>query len=149
MDIENIYYHGRIKVPYKWYVGETGSRFLVELRDNKELWGKQCPKCNTVYIPPSKTCWECYTPTEKWVKLKNTGVVESFTVAHYSEGVAPKDVPIIYGLIKIDGADGSLIHFIGDVDPDKVSVGMRVKAVFAEERTGSILDIKHFVPSEE
>jgi len=63
--------------------------------------------------------------------------------------VDPKDVPIIYGLIKIDGADGSFLLFIGDVEPGDVSAGMRVKAVFAEERTGGILDIKHFAPSNE
>jgi len=149
MDVENIIYHGRIKVPYKWYVGETGSRFFIGLRDDKEIWGNRCPKCHRVYVPPVKTCWECFIPTEEWVQLKDTGTVESFTVTHYSEGVAPKDVPIIYGLIKIDGADGSFLHFIGDVEPGEVSAGMRVKAVFAEERTGSILDIKHFAPSNE
>lgn len=149
MDVENIIYHGRIKVPYKWYVGETGSRFFIGLRDDKEIWGNRCPKCDRVYVPPVKTCWECFIPTEEWVQLKDTGTVESFTVTHYSEGVAPKDVPIIYGLIKIDGADGSFLHFIGDVEPGEVSAGMRVKAVFAEERTGSILDIKHFAPSNE
>jgi uncharacterized OB-fold protein len=32
------------------------------------------------------------------------------------------------------------------VQPEKVKIGMRVKAVFAEKRSGTILDISHFAP---
>lgn len=149
MDVENMYYHGRINVPYKWYVGATGSRFLVGLRDGKEFWGITCPKCGKVYVPPLKTCPECFVPNEEWVRLADTGTVESFTVAHYSNGVSPSDIPYVLGLIKMDGADGSFLHYIGDVVPADVKVGMRVKAVFADERTGNIMDIKHFAPINE
>jgi hypothetical protein len=30
----NVVYAGRIKVPYAWSVGATGSRFLTALRDD-------------------------------------------------------------------------------------------------------------------
>ena len=146
MDVQNIYYNGRIKIPYTWYVGETGSRFLIALRDNKEIWGNQCPQCKKVFVPPMKSCGECFVPTGEWLKLADTGTVESFTVVHYENGVAKRPLPVIYGLIKIDGASGSLLHFIGDVKPEKVKIGMRVKAVFAEKRGGTILDISHFAP---
>lgn len=146
MESENIYYEGRIKVPYKWYVGETGSRFFIALRDKKEIWGIRCPRCKKVYVPPVKNCWECFIPTEEWVKLKDTGTLESFTVVHYPNEVIPKKPPVVYGLIRIDGADGSLLHFVGDVDISKLKTGMRVRAVFADERAGNILDIKHFAP---
>jgi uncharacterized OB-fold protein len=143
---ENLYYEGRIKVPYKWNVGQIGSQFLVNLRDKKEIWGIKCPKCGKVYVPPIKTCWECFVPTEEWVKLGDTGTIESFTVAHYTNQVMPKNTPVIYALIKLDGASGSILHLIGDADPEKLKIGMKVKAVFADNRTGNILDIKHFAP---
>jgi uncharacterized OB-fold protein len=144
--VENIIYSGRIKVPYKWNVGEVGSRFLTGLRDKKEIWGTQCPKCKMVFVPPSKNCWECFVLADKWVKVKDTGTVESFTVCHYSHSMHPQKSPLIYGLIKLDGADGSLLHLLGDVKPEKLKTGMKVKAVFADKREGSILDIKHFAP---
>jgi hypothetical protein len=144
--VKNIVYEGQIKVPYKWNVGETGSRFLIGLRDEKEIWGIECPKCKKVYVPPLKTCGTCFVNTDKWVKVANTGTVESFTVVNYSHGMQPAKPPLIYGLIKLDGAGGSFVHLIGGVDPAKVTMGMKVKAVFADKREGTILDIKHFAP---
>ncbi len=42
-----------------------------------------------------------------------------------------------------------MVHLIGEVNPEKVKIGMRVKAAFKEERIGSILDIKYFKPIED
>ncbi len=68
-------------------------------------------------------------------------------MVHYDEPVLhPKKPPFVYGVIKMDGADTGLVHLIDGVDPDKVKVGMRVEAVIAKEREGTILDIKHFRP---
>lgn len=144
--VENIVYSGRIKVPYKWYVGEVGSKFLTGLRDDKEFWGTKCPKCSKVYVPPVKNCGECFTLTEEWVKVKDTGTLESFTVVDYSHAMQPVKTPIVYGLVKLDGADGSILHMIGDVKKEDLKIGMKVKAVFADKREGTILDIKHFTP---
>ncbi|MGV8079232.1 MAG: Zn-ribbon domain-containing OB-fold protein [Syntrophales bacterium] len=145
--VENMVYSGRIKVPYLWNVGKTGSRFLVAIRDNKEIWGNKCPACGRVYVPPVKTCGECFVPTEEWVKLSDRGVLESFTVVHYSHEMQPRKAPLAYGLIKLDGADGAILHLIGDTDFAKLKTGMKVKAVFAEQREGTIADIKHFTPA--
>ena len=103
-EVENIVYPGRIKVPYKWSVGETGSRFLVALRDDKEIWGTKCPSCNKVYVPPLKNCGECFTLTDEWVKVGSTGTLASFTVVHYAHAMQPVETPFAYGLIRLDGA---------------------------------------------
>ncbi|MGD0275476.1 MAG: Zn-ribbon domain-containing OB-fold protein [Syntrophales bacterium] len=146
-EVANMVYEGRIKVPYLWNVGETGSRFLAALRDSQEIWGTRCPKCKKVYVFPVKSCGECFVPTEEWVKVAETGILESFTVVHYSHDMQPVKAPLAYGLIKLDGADGALLHLIGDTDLDKLKVGMRMKAVFAPERKGTITDIQHFTPA--
>jgi len=51
-------------------------------------------------------------------------------------------------LIKIDGADGGLVHKLGEINPEKVKIGMKVEAVFKskEKREGSINDIRYFKP---
>jgi uncharacterized OB-fold protein len=54
--------------------------------------------------------------------------------------------PFAYALIKLDGADTGFLHVLGEVDPGKIREGMRVEAVFAEERKGSPLDIAYFRP---
>jgi hypothetical protein len=54
--------------------------------------------------------------------------------------------PIIYGIIRLDGADTGLVHMLGEVDLEQVKVGMRLQAVFKEKRVASVLDIKYFKP---
>ncbi|MCZ7585660.1 MAG: hypothetical protein M5R36_21275 [Deltaproteobacteria bacterium] len=53
-------------------------------------------------------------------------------------------------MIAIDGADEhmGLVHRLGEVDPKKVEIGMRVQAVWkpAKEREGGVTDIKYFKP---
>jgi len=46
----------------------------------------------------------------------------------------------------LDGADTGFVHMLGEVDFDRLEIGMRVQAVFNDERTASVLDIKHFKP---
>jgi uncharacterized OB-fold protein len=146
-DTQNIVYSGRIKVPYLWNAGEVGSRFLIALRDKQEIWGVSCPQCRKVYVYPVKTCGDCFALTEEWVKVSDQGTLESFTVVNYSHEMQPVKAPLAYGLIKLDGADGSMLHLIGGTDFSRLKVGMRMKAVFAEQRSASIMDIKYFTPA--
>ena len=41
-----------------------------------------------------------------------------------------------------------IMHVLGEVDPQEVKIGMRVKAVWKppKERSGAITDIKYFKP---
>ena len=145
---QNMVYNGRIKVPYLWNVGAIGSRFLKGLRDKKEIWGVRCPQCQKVYVPPVKTCGECFVPTQEWIQVQDTGTLESYTIVRYASDAQPSSTtPLAFGLIKLDGADGALLHLLGGLNLDKLSLRMRVKAVFADQRTGSIMDIKYFAPA--
>jgi uncharacterized OB-fold protein len=54
--------------------------------------------------------------------------------------------PFAYGMMLLDGASTGLVHFLGEVDLKEIKAGMRVEAVFKEERVGDILDIKYFRP---
>ncbi len=145
-DQELIAYKSRIKVPYTWSVGEVGSRFLTEIKENQKIWGTRCPVCDFVFVPPKKTCTYCFVPVHEWTEVKDEGVLQTYTIARYKTDLIPQDSPQIIGVILLDGADTGLVHLIGEVPPEKIKVGMRVKAVFNKERKGHILDIKHFKP---
>jgi uncharacterized OB-fold protein len=54
--------------------------------------------------------------------------------------------PFAYGIILLDGASTGMVHFLGEVDSEEIKPGMRVEAVFKEERIGDILDIRYFRP---
>ncbi len=136
----------RIKVPYAWQAGETASRFLLALKDEKKFLGKKCTKCAKVLVPPRKSCPYCFVETGDWEDVSDEGVVETYTIVRRDTGILPMEPPFVYAVIKLDGADTGLVHIVSDVTPEEMKEGMRVKAVFAEERTGKMLDVKYFKP---
>jgi uncharacterized OB-fold protein len=60
----------------------------------------------------------------------------------------PLDPPAILAYVKLHGSTGGLVHYLGEVDPEEVYIGLEVEAVFkdAVDRQGSILDVLHFRP---
>jgi uncharacterized OB-fold protein len=140
-------YPSRIRLPYTWHVGKVGSRFYQEIRDNCRIWGTKCPKCERVFVPPRETCPRCYRDTQEWVQVSDTGTLLTYTVTRYAvPGIQPLEPPFALGIIKLDGATTGLVHLLGEVNLNDISIGMRVKAVFREARQGDYLDIKYFKP---
>ena len=145
-DAEAIVQKSGIKVPYSWQAGETASHFLTQLRDEGKIWGKRCPRCEKVLVPPRKSCPFCFVDTDRWVEVSDEGVVETFTVVQRDTPIQPRKAPFAYAMIRLDGADTGLVHILGEVEPEAIREGMRVKAVLAEDRKGSLLDIAYFKP---
>ncbi len=144
---EAIVYEGRIRMPYNWSVGETGSFFLGNIKDNCQLWATRCTECQKVFVPPRLNCPVCFYPRTSWMQLSGKGVLTNFTVVHYAEPkLHPLEAPFAYGMIKLDGADTGMVHLLGEVKLEELHEGLRVEPVFAAEREGHILDIKYFRP---
>ncbi len=145
-DSDAYVYHGQVFIPNTYSAGTVGSKVLTTLRDKKKIMGMRCPTCNRVYVPARSTCGECFEQINEYVEVGTKGTVMTYTVCNEGSIAQPVEAPIIYGIIQLDGADNGFVHMIGGVDTENLSVGMRVEAVFNEERTASILDIKYFKP---
>ena len=139
-------YHGQIYIPNRYSAGAVGSRFLIEIRDKKRITGTRCPTCNRVYVPARSICKDCFGQLDEWVEVSDKGTVLTYTVCNQPNPVQPVETPLVYGIIQLDGADTGLVHMLGEVDPEQLRIGMRVQAVFKEQREASILDIKYFKP---
>jgi uncharacterized OB-fold protein len=140
-------HESKIRLPYTWWVGETGSRFYAALKENCRLWGTKCSECKMVSVPPKKNCPKCFSSMNEWVELPGTGSLLTYTVVRYSvPNIQPEKPPYALGIIKLDGADTGMTHMVGDIDLDHIEVGMRVQAVFREIREGNYKDIKYFRP---
>jgi hypothetical protein len=135
---------GKVDLPFSYSAGRTASRFLIELRDQQRIMGKRCPRCNRVTVPAQLFCKECFTKTDDWVEVGPEGILITFTVVYREENHHPKEAPLAYGIIRLDGADTSFVHLLAETDEAQLQPGMRVRAVFSEKRIGHILDIKHF-----
>ncbi|NLB52991.1 MAG: Zn-ribbon domain-containing OB-fold protein [Syntrophomonadaceae bacterium] len=138
---------GKMVLPVQYFAGRVGSKFIISLRDDKKILGVKCPKCDKVYAPPREFCEKDLAKLdENWVELGNEGIITNYTIVNYNDRHLPLKAPYILALIKVDGADTPFAHIVSGIDPDQVTIGMRVKAVFAEKTTNTILDIAHFVP---
>ncbi len=139
---------GKLALPYTYFAGRVGSKFLTTIRDEKKIMGIKCNQCNKVFVPPRQTCDVCMEDIrDNWVDVQNTGEVTNFTVVRYDDKHLPKKAPYVLAMIKLEGADTSIVHVVEGIDVDKAKIGMKVQAVFAEETTSTLMDIDHFAPA--
>ncbi|MBW2637287.1 MAG: Zn-ribbon domain-containing OB-fold protein [Deltaproteobacteria bacterium] len=138
---------GKMALPNQYFAGRVGSQFIIALRDEHKILGVRCEKCDKVFVPPREYCEKCLSKLdESWVECSNEGEITNFTVVNYNDKHLPRRAPYILALIKVDGADTPFPHIVEGVDFNDVKVGMKVKAVFAEETTNTIRDLDHFEP---
>lgn len=147
--LEQLVIHsGEAEQPFQYAVGRYGSKFFMELRDNKRILGIRCPQCGKIYVPPRQVCGPCFARMEELVDVEPTGTLIACTILRFSfldpATGKQKPVPYGYGFVRLDGSDNTFQHFIGLTDESKVKIGARVRAVFAEERKGDLTDIRHF-----
>lgn len=136
-------------MPYNYHAGFCYSRFLTELRDNKRICGIKCPKCGKVYVPPRIVCRDCFVKMQEFVPVSDRGTLLAFTVTNFSytdtTTGGPKRIPYTAAYIRLDGADSNVVHCLNETDEKKIQAGMRVQAVFSDNRTGDYFhDIDHF-----
>ena len=138
--------------PYHRYARDLGiawGRFLAEHKKGR-LIASKCRKCNRVVLPPRIFCEYCFGNMDEWVYMPDTGTVRTFTLMYINIDGERLERPRIIGWIEIDGAsqDIGLLGFLGEIEPQDVTFGMRVKAVWKPEgeREGKVSDIKYFKP---
>jgi uncharacterized OB-fold protein len=142
------------KLQYAWDNGPAIGRYLAELKNGK-LIAKKCRKCNRIMIPPRMFCELCWRPTDEWVYVKDSGTVNTFVISHVDWKAGRLDIkggvrPFTPAVIEIDGASEGMgiLHMIDEIDPQKIKIGMKVKAIWKKpaEREGAITDILYFKP---
>lgn len=137
---------------YAWSAGEAMSRFLEELQRGRFI-ARTCNRCKRILFPPRMFCEECFRPTDAWKHIRDTGTIETFSVSYLDKDAKRIAQPILVGVVSLDGASPKMgiMHYFGEVAPDQLRIGMRVKAVWRppEERRGSVLDVAYFRPLRE
>ncbi|MFW9984078.1 MAG: Zn-ribbon domain-containing OB-fold protein [Candidatus Odinarchaeota archaeon] len=142
----------RPNAKYAWSAGIAYGRFLDELKAGRII-GRKCSRCERIIVPPRMFCEQCFVATDEWVYVKDTGTINTFSLSYLDADANRIKDPILVAVIDIDGASPGvgILHLLGNVDPDKIDVGMKVKAVWKppEEREGSVTDILFWEPLED
>jgi uncharacterized OB-fold protein len=134
---------------YSWAAGAAMGRFLSEMKAGR-IMARKCNTCNRVLVPPRMFCEVDFKPTDSWVHVKDTGEVNTYSISHVAADASRVKEPFVIAVINIDGASKGMgfLHLIGEVKPESVKVGLKVKAVWKprKQRIGSITDIRYFKP---
>lgn len=137
-----------LQLNYKHAHGPYYGRLFDEMKTSGRILGIRCTRCHGVLLPPREICDACYAPTGTWTDVKDTGVLQAFSIIHLKFVGQTREPPYVYAEIILDGASTKIIHVLDGVDipsaPKMLKPGMRVKAVWKETRRGSLDDISHF-----
>ncbi|MEW6567917.1 MAG: Zn-ribbon domain-containing OB-fold protein [Chloroflexota bacterium] len=130
----------------RYTYGLAGERFFRALKDEGKILGARCPHCDVLYVPGRAFCERCLRRLDVWLDVGTRGQVYTFTLLYEDLDGRPRPEPEVVAFVRM--GDGGIIHRLGEVTPDEVTIGMEVEALPrpAKERQGSILDISHFRP---
>ena len=99
-----------------------------------KIIGGRAPSSDEVYAGSRGTDPKTGEPTSVEVEVGDTGTIRTFCVVNIpglSELAPP--VPYVSAQIVLDGANNTFFGLIRGVEPDEVRMGMRVKAIWADE----------------
>ncbi len=132
---------------WQYASGEPMARLCGGLLERR-IEAMQCSSCGRRYLPPRPFCGNCRRRLDTWTEVKDEGTLVAFTVVHLpildGRTGEPRPSPYGMGLIRLDGADTTLNHFLAESDPARLRIGARVRAVWREELRGAMDDILHF-----
>jgi uncharacterized OB-fold protein len=134
---------------YAWDTGIAVSEYLRGLKAGR-IMARECRRCRRTLVPPRMFCEQCFRPTDRWVQVRDTGRINTFSICYIRWDMVQLEDPELPAVIELDEASPGIgiMHKLGEVAPDDVRVGMEVEAVWRaeDEREGSILDIEYFRP---
>jgi uncharacterized OB-fold protein len=124
------------------YTRSTGpvlGRFFTGLRDATVVGGRLSD--GRVAVPPPEYDPVTHQAVTEFVELPDTGTVTSWTWVSEPVAGQPFDRPFAFALVTIDGADVPWLHAVDVASPEEIETGMKVRARWAQERTGSVTDL--------
>ncbi len=133
--------------PYKRSLGAVLSAFFTALRDGQLLGAKT--STGDVICPPTEYAPWTGEATRELVPVGPGGEVTAWTWVEQPGDKHPLDHPFAFALIRLEGATSTTLHVVDTGDERAMKTGMRVTALWATDRTGTMRDIAAFVPGDE
>ncbi|MEW9527234.1 Zn-ribbon domain-containing OB-fold protein [Microbispora sp. NPDC049125] len=130
---------------YTRTTGPVIGRFLTELRDRRLVGVRTA--AGRVLVPPLE-----YDPdtgesvTGEYVEVGPAGTVEAWAWVGAPRPGHPLDRPFAWALIRLDGADTTLVHAVDAGNAKAMLPGLRVRPRWRSEPAGHITDIECFLP---
>ncbi|WP_130512163.1 Zn-ribbon domain-containing OB-fold protein [Krasilnikovia cinnamomea] len=131
---------------YTRSLGPVLGSFMTGLRERRVLGSRTSD--GRIHVPPLEYDPVTHAPVTDLVEVLTTGTVISWTWTHRPLEGQPLAHPFGWALIRLDGADTTLLHAVDAGEPGRMRTGMRVRARWAANPVGHIRDIECFEPAE-
>lgn len=132
-----------LEFTYTRTYGPVLSQFFTALKNQKVLGIKGSD--GQVICPPQEYDPITSEDLSEFVELSDQATVTTWSWVNEPLPKHPLQKPFAWALLKIDGADTTMLHAI-DADKAQMQTGMKVKIRWADERVGQIKDIACFEP---
>ena len=133
-----------IAFDYTRSLGPVLSQFMTALRERRILGARGAD--GTVHAPPFEYDPVTSRPPAELVEVGPAGTVLTWSWLPEPLPDQPLDRPFAWALIRLDGADTAMLHAVDAQSAAAMRTGMRVRARWSADRTGSIRDIACFEP---
>jgi uncharacterized OB-fold protein len=134
-----------LEYPYTRSTGDVIGRFFAGLRERRILGIRA--RDGRVLVPPQEYDPETGEALDELVEVADVGVVTTWTWVSEPRAKHLLRRPFAFALVKLDGADTAMLHYVDAGDPDAMRTGMRVRARWKDEPEGDITDIVCFEPA--
>jgi uncharacterized OB-fold protein len=135
-----------LQFDYTRSVGPTLGAFMTGLAEGHVVGVRVSD--GRVFVPPVEYDPVTGAAVTDFVDVADEGTVVSWSWAPDPLPGQPLATPFAWVLVRLDGADTSILHALDVAGPGAVSTGMRVRVRWANERVGAITDITCFEPAE-
>jgi hypothetical protein len=133
-----------VEYPFTRTVGPIQSAFFTGLRERVVVGVRAAD--GSVVCPPVEYDSHTSESLSELVELGPSGEVTSWAWIDDPRDDQPLEHGFAWALIRLDGADTSMLHAVDAGDESEMATGMRVRIRWAEEREGAITDIACFEP---
>lgn len=133
-----------IEYPFIRTTGPVVGAFLTGLREAVLVGIRRVD--GTVMVPPVEYDPVTSESLTEVVEVSSTGTIVSWTWVDPPRPGSPWDTPHGLALVLLDGADTPLLHGVLVDSADELATGLRVEAVWRDERVGHITDLVGFAP---
>ena len=130
--------------PYARTVGPTYGRFLTGLAEGR--FTATVGSDGRVFVPPAEFDPVTGQALDQWVDIATEGTVESWSWQPEPTATQPLDSAFAWVLVRLDGADTSLLHVCDVPGPEAMSTGMRVRARFVADADPGMGALECFEP---
>lgn len=140
---------GNWNFEYRYFAGDTATRFFREIRDNRRIMGTRNPVSGKIMVPARAFSDADFVAADEWVETGPEGRLEVFSIIGTKFPGLP-DPPFVIGYVTLDGADTAILNSIRGIDLSDLNRAAnvllrqpRVRAIFRDDREGRITDF-HF-----